>query len=214
MVRSTEAPASSSDPCCPAGRCHSRGASAHREDTVPRSEKPGPALPLREPHPAAAEKIAQLGARQLNLYRALANAPDMLDAWLQFAWSLRDDCTTPRVLRELMILRTASVMRADYEWHQHRDMARRAGASAEQLDAISAWQTSDCYSDRERVALMLTDAMLTGHVNDSVQQELARYFSDQERVELVATAGFYAMVPRVLDALRVPIEEGPPPTPT
>ena len=176
-----------------------------------RSGKAGPALPLREPHPAAGEKIAELGAKQVNLYRALANAPDMLDAWLVFAWSLRDDCVTPRVLRELMILRTASVMRAVYEWHQHDLMARRAGASTEQIDAVPAWQTSDCYSDRERAALMLTDAMLTGHVNDDVHEELARHFSDQERVELVVTAGFYAMVPRVLDALRVPIEEETPP---
>ena len=171
----------------------------------------GAALPLRNPHPSAAEKIDRLGARQLNLYRALANAPDLLDAWLRFAWSLRDDCTTPRALRELMILRTASVMRSEYEWHQHREMARRAGVAADQVDAIPAWQTSTCYSARERVALMLTDAMLTGHVNDRVQDELARHFSDQERVELVATAGFYAMVPRVLDALRVPIEEDPSP---
>ena len=37
--------------------------------------------------------------------------------------------------------------------------------------------------------------------------ERARHFSDQERVELVVTAGFYAMVPRVLDARQVPIEE-------
>jgi 4-carboxymuconolactone decarboxylase len=173
-----------------------------------------PALPLRDPHPAAAEKIAHLGAKQLNLYRALANAPDVLDAWLRFAWSLRDDCTTPRVLRELMILRTASVMRSDYEWHQHRDMALSAGVAEDRLDAIAAWQTADCYSDMERVALMLTDAMLAGHVNDSVQKELVRHFSDQERVELVATAGFYAMVPRVLDALRVPIEEDPTAAPT
>ncbi len=177
---------------------------------MPSSGTTDPALPLREPHSAAAEKIAQLGARQLNLYRALANAPDILDAWLRFAWSLRDDCTTPRVLRELMILRTANVMRSDYEWHQHRHMALRAGAPVDQVDAIAAWQTADCFSEQERVALMLTDAMLTGHVNDSVQEELSRHFSDQERVELVATAGFYAMVPRVLDALRVPIEEDPP----
>ncbi|WP_433035504.1 carboxymuconolactone decarboxylase family protein [Actinomycetospora sp. CA-053990] len=118
------------------------------------------------------------------------------------------------MLRELMILRTANVMRSDYEWHQHRDMAHRAGASVEQVDAVSAWQTSECYSERERAALMLTDAMLTGHVNDSVQEVLARHFSDQERVELVVTAGFYAMVPRVLDALRVPIEDARPSPPT
>ena len=66
---------------------------------MPNSGTVGPALPLLDPHPAAAEKIAHLGARQLNLYRALENAPDVLDAWLRFAWSLRDACTTRGALR-------------------------------------------------------------------------------------------------------------------
>jgi alkylhydroperoxidase family enzyme len=43
-------------------------------------------------------------------------------------------------------------------------------------------------------------------VTDAVHDELARHFSEPERVELVLTAGFYAMVPRVLDACRVPVE--------
>ena len=113
-----------------------------------------------------------------------------------------------------MILRTASVMRSEYEWHEHRDMAQRASVADERIDSIAAWQTSGCFSAQEHVALMLTDAMLTGHVNDRVQEELARHFTNQERVELVATAGFYAMVPRVLDALRVPLDENPPATGT
>jgi alkylhydroperoxidase family enzyme len=48
--------------------------------------------------------------------------------------------------------------------------------------------------------------MLAGSVPDAVHEALARHFSERERVELVLTAGFYAMVPRVLDALRVPVE--------
>lgn len=39
-----------------------------------------------------------------------------------------------------------------------------------------------------------------------MHHELTQHFTDAERVELVLTAGFYAMVPRVLDACRVPIE--------
>ena len=55
---------------------------------------------------------------------------------------------------------------------------------------------------------------LSGYVDDDVHQELARHFSDQERVELMVTAGFHAMVPRVLDALRVAMEEDPRSWPT
>ena len=163
-------------------------------------------LPLLELEGALGERVRGLGARQVNLYRSLAHAPDLLSAWIDWAWALRERCSTPRSLREIMILRTAVVMRSDYEWQQHVAMASNAGVSDEKIRGIAAWQTSNQYDPAERAALMLTDAMLTGNVPDGVHAELAEHFSDSERVELVLTAGFYAMVPRVLDACRVPVE--------
>ena len=168
-----------------------------------------PVLPLGDLTGALGDRVAALGARQVNLYRSLAPTPELLDAWIDFAWALRRDCVTPRPLRELMILRTAIVMRSEYEWHQHRLMAADAGISPDRVTGLAAWQTSDLYDERERAALALTDAMLTGNVPDAVHATLARHFTDRERVELVLTAGFYAMVPRVLDALRVPVETPP-----
>lgn len=172
-------------------------------------------LPLLPLEGALDERVQGLGARQVNLYRSLAHTPDLLDAWIDWAWALREKCATPRGLREIMILRTAVVMRSEYEWHQHVAMAEKAGVSSEKVRAIAAWQTSDLFTAAERAALMLTDAMLTGNVPDAVHDQLGQYFSDSERVELVLTAGFYAMVPRVLDACRVPVEgaeRGSPPT--
>jgi alkylhydroperoxidase family enzyme len=40
-----------------------------------------------------------------------------------------------------------------------------------------------------------------------VYAELANHFTSSEVIELALTAGFYAMVPRVLNALKVPIED-------
>jgi 4-carboxymuconolactone decarboxylase len=165
-----------------------------------------PVLPLLDLEGPLGERVRGLGAKQVNLYRSLAHAPDLLSAWIDWAWALRERCTTPRALREIMILRTAVVMRSEYEWQQHVAMAQDAGVSDGKISAIVAWQTSDSYEPAERAALMLTDAMLTGNVPDGVHAELAEHFSDSERVELVLTAGFYAMVPRVLDACRVPVE--------
>jgi 4-carboxymuconolactone decarboxylase len=163
-------------------------------------------MPLEDLHGELGERVAGLGARQVNLYRALAHAPELTHAWIDWAWALREQCSTPRALREVMILRTAVVMRSEYEWHQHVAMAERAGVTAEKIEAIPAWQTSSVFDAAERVALMLTDCMLTGNVSDAVHDELDRHFTTQEQVELALTAGFYAMVPRVLDACRVPVE--------
>jgi len=135
-------------------------------------------------------RVRGLGARQVNLYRSLAHAPDLLTAWIDWAWALRKKCETPRSLRELMILRTAVVMRSEYEWHQHAAMAATSGVPHEEVQAVAAWQTSELFEAAGRAALMLTDAMLSGNVTDAVHDELDRHFDDSERVELILTAGF------------------------
>ena len=106
-----------------------------------------------------------------------------------------------------MILRGSQIAEAEYEWHQHRRMASEAGVRDEQVEALAAWRTSELFDDREKAALGLTEAMIQGRVPDDVDAEVGRHFSPAERVELILTAGFYVMVPRVLDALRVPIED-------
>ena len=165
-----------------------------------------PLAPLPED---IAERVSALGAHQVNLYRALAHAPGLLRAWMDFAWLLRGHTATSRRLRELMILRTALLHHSPYEWHQHRRMAREEGVDETQVAELEMWRTSTAFDECERAALALTDAIVEGEVRPDVIAEIDRLFSKPQRVELTVTAAFYAMVPRVLDALGVPIEEPP-----
>jgi 4-carboxymuconolactone decarboxylase len=168
------------------------------------------AIPLATLPPDVADHVAALGAQQVNLYRSLGHAPDLLRAWIEFAWALRGQDMTSRRLRELMILRTAALHHSQYEWHQHRRMAREAGVTDFQVAELEMWRTSDAFDSEERAALALTDAIVTGAVPDDVVEELERHFTDGQRVELTVTAAFYSMVPRILDALRVPVEGSEP----
>ncbi len=88
--------------------------------TAPRPDAAGlpwaadrPLLPLLPLEGELGERVAGLGARQVNLYRSLAHTPQLLEAWIDWALALRAQCTTSRALRELMILRTAVVMRSE-----------------------------------------------------------------------------------------------------
>jgi alkylhydroperoxidase family enzyme len=164
------------------------------------------AIPLAPLPEDIAERVAALGAHQVNLYRALAHAPDLLRAWLDWAWLLRGHTATSRRLRELMILRTALLHHSQYEWHQHRRMAREEGVPEAQVAELEMWRTSDAFDESEKAALALTDAIVEGQVTADVIEELERHFGYDQRVELTVTAAFYAMVPRVLDALGVPVE--------
>jgi len=164
------------------------------------------AIPLAPLPPDVAESVAEAGAQQVNLYHALSHAPDLLRAWIHFAWALRGHTATSRRLRELMILRTAALHHSQYEWHQHRRMAREVGVTEYQVAELEMWRTSDAFEPEERAALALTDAIIAGHVPEEIIGELERHFDHAQRVELTVTAAFYAMVPRVLDALAVPVE--------
>jgi alkylhydroperoxidase family enzyme len=164
-------------------------------------------IPLAELPDDIATKVDREGAKQVNLYRCLAHSPDLLRGWIDFAWALRGHSATSRQLRELIILRTAMIHQSPYEWHQHRRMAAEAGVSDYEVAELEMWRTSRAFSPETRAALAFTDAIVDGNVPDEINEELAAHFNLTQRVELTVTAAFYSMVPRVLDALGVPIEE-------
>jgi len=162
-----------------------------------------PLLDLPEP---IAARLSELGGRPVNLYRALANQPEMLASWIEFAWSVRQKPSTPRRLRELMIVRGASLMDCGYELPHHRAMALRSGVEEADVAALDGWRESKLFSPPERAALAFMEAMVEGTVPGQVLAELARHFDAAARVELALTAGLYCMVPRVIEALQVPLE--------
>jgi alkylhydroperoxidase family enzyme len=83
----------------------------------------------------------------------------------------------------------------------------RGGATDYEVAELEMWRSSSAFSDADRAALAFTEAIVSGQVPSAVTHELMRHFDEGQRVEPAATAAFYSMVPRVLDALGVPIED-------
>lgn len=163
-------------------------------------------VPNAEFDPALQKRLAELWGKPVNLYRALGNHPALTAAWTEFANAIRHDSKTPRALRELMILRTAQIARSEYEWAHHLRMARTVQVSEAKIAALAAWRSSKEFDAKERAALALTEAVMACNVTDAVHAEVQQHFSDAEFVELSLTAGFYAMVSRMLDAMRVELD--------
>jgi len=163
-------------------------------------------VPMAEFEPALKKRLEELWGTPPNLYRALANHPTVIAAWSEFARALRHDTRTPRSLRELVILRGAQLMHSEYEWAQHLAMARKAGVREAQIHALAGWRSSGEFDAREKAALAIAEAVTQGHVSDAVYAEVSRVFGHAEFVELATVASFYAMVGRMLDAMRVELE--------
>lgn len=166
-----------------------------------------PSVPLAEVGGRVFEALRSFGAEPSDLYRALSNNEEIADLWIRFAWGLRTASKTPRALRELMILRCAQLQDAEYQWRDHTAMARDSGVSGEQVADLDRWQSSERFDEPTRACLALTDETVAGHVSEETLRRLADLFPPDERVELIVTAAFYCMVPRVLDALRLAPEQ-------
>ncbi|HVX20556.1 MAG TPA: carboxymuconolactone decarboxylase family protein [Acidimicrobiales bacterium] len=136
------------------------------------------------------------------LYRALANAPRLLQAWTDLALPLRYEVSAPRALRELMILRIAHLRRSRHEAEAHRRFAIEAGVPMAKIDAVADWRASEAFDEPERACLELVDTMtLSTRVPDGSYAGVRRLFTPAEQVELVLTVAFYHCVSSTLAAL-------------
>ncbi len=165
-----------------------------------------PRVPMADFEPALKERLRELWGEPPNLYKGLANHPALVAAWTEFSKILRYDTRTPRALRELVILRGAQLCRSEYEWAQHLRMARKAGVTDEQIGALASFRTSKAFTNREKAALALAEAVTLGKVSDEVYAEARKHFDEHDYVELSMVAAFYAMVARMLDAMGIELE--------
>ena len=116
----------------------------------------------------------------------------------------------PRRIRELLILRGAQVSGTRYEWVHHLPMARAAGVSQEQIDALDdRWEESGMFDGVEKAVLRLADEVTRGPgaSADCIAGLRQQGLSDAEVTELTLTASFYVCVSRFLQSMDVPLEE-------
>ncbi len=163
-------------------------------------------IPNAEFEPALKQRLEELWGQPPNLYRALGNHAPLCAAWSEFARAIRYDSRSPRALRELMILRGAQLMRSEYEWAQHLKMARKFGVREAQIAALADWRGSKEFDERDKAALLLAEAVTNGNVTDEVYAAVSKHFGHAEFIELALVPAFYAMVARMLDAMRVQLE--------
>jgi AhpD family alkylhydroperoxidase len=91
-------------------------------------------------------------------------------------------------LRELVKIRASQINGCAYCIELHTRDARKAGESERRIYALSAWHESPLFSDRERAALALTDAITRiAHAGlpEAVYEQAAENFGEEELANLI-----------------------------
>jgi AhpD family alkylhydroperoxidase len=94
------------------------------------------------------------------------------------------------VVGELVKIRASQINKCAFCLDMHVKDARKAGESDERIFLLSAWEETDgLYTDKERAALALTEAVTVltdGFVPDAVFARAAEHFDEAELTRLVS----------------------------
>jgi AhpD family alkylhydroperoxidase len=90
-------------------------------------------------------------------------------------------------LLELVKIRASQINGCAYCLDMHTKDARAAGESEQRIYALSAWQETPFYTERERAALLWTETVTRvaeTHVPDEIYEQVRQHFSEEELVNL------------------------------
>jgi 4-carboxymuconolactone decarboxylase len=164
-----------------------------------------PLVPVEQQVAPIREFMARRGA--LNVYRVLANAPDVFVGWTQLFDELFDSPTFSLRTRELVILRVARLQNSRYELSRHIDIARDAGLTERQIGAIVQTDDFGDFDDQERILLdVVTELCGTHRLSDASFTRARDIFGDEGLTELLMLVSCCYGLALVLNAVDVEVE--------
>jgi alkylhydroperoxidase family enzyme len=115
--------------------------------------------------------------------------------------------SVPPATTSLVYLRAGQIVGNTYQTIRHSVDLRKAGESEERIAGVATWWDAPCFTEAERAALALTEAVFQPNargeerVPDELFAEVSKHYADKELATLmavVASAGFWMNVALIL----------------
>lgn len=137
---------------------------------------------------AIEEKFGQ----SLNIFNTAAYQPDLLGGMTQINDGIRNDLSDK--FRELAYYKSSQINACNYCSHYHKQAAKKAGVSDEQLAAIGDFASSSLFDEQEKAVLSYAQQLTEkSNVDAATVNKLKEFLSDKQLVSLagaVALANF------------------------
>jgi alkylhydroperoxidase family enzyme len=115
--------------------------------------------------------------------------------------------SVPPTTISLIYLRAGQIVGSTYQTMRHSVDLRKAGESEERIASVATWWDAPCFTDAERAALALTEAVFQPgtrgeeRVPDDLFAEVARHYDEKALSTLMVilgSAGFWMAVALVI----------------
>ncbi|WP_344686157.1 carboxymuconolactone decarboxylase family protein [Saccharopolyspora taberi] len=120
------------------------------------------------------------------------HVPDSYQALRALEQSTRKDDLLTHEIQELVRIRASQINGCGFCLDMHVNDAKAAGETDERLHSIAGWREAPWFTEAERAALALTEAMTrlpdsSSPVPDDIWDNAAKHFDDQALMLLVVT---------------------------
>ena len=160
------------------------------------------------------ELVNSTGNPTLVLFRTLARNPGLFRRWLPFGGKLLQGTSFSTRTRELIILRTAYLAGAAYEWGHHVVIGKQAGLTGDEIAKVAAGPDGGGWEGEDRAVLAACDDLFTlGGVSDESWKALAETLSERQLIEVPMLVGHYRMLAGVMASIGIHLEPGFPALP-
>jgi AhpD family alkylhydroperoxidase len=116
----------------------------------------------------------------------------------------------PRELLEIVALRASQINGCSACVHSHVHNLKKSGESDERVGGVAAWREAPCYSDVERAALKLTEAVTriadrtADAVPDDLWDEVADHFDEKQLSAIILTISITNFFNRINATIKEP----------
>lgn len=111
--------------------------------------------------------------------------------------------------RELVILRTAWLVRSPFEWGEHVTFGKKLGLTSEEIERITQGSAAEGWSEHDRAVLRGVEELHFDHaLSDATWTALAKSWNEQQLIELPGLVGSYTLTAMIFNSLRVGLMPG------
>jgi 4-carboxymuconolactone decarboxylase len=158
---------------------------------------------------AAAELASGPRGQVRGPFNVLLRSPELMSPLQKVGEYLRYKCALERRIAEMATLIAARHWTQVYEWSAHHRLALKAGLKPDIAQAIADGRRPTGMAVDEDVCYdLLTEALQNKSVCDFTYERAVKQFGEQNLVDLLAIAGYYALLAIMLNVARTPLPDG------
>lgn len=158
---------------------------------------------------ASSESMSAHFANLPEIMRTMLRHPELFNRQMEIGLQLLSRGALAKRDRELVILRTAWLCQAPYEWGEHVHIAKSVGISSEEIERITQGSMASGWNEHERALLRAAEELRSdAFISDETWSTLEKALDQRQLIELPIVVGQYQTVAYYQSSLRLRLHDG------